>query len=124
MNKKRTILVIILIIGVILSISGLFVISLNSNNNESSNNHDTNNNLNSRPEPEIESEVMDYDSAYNFASSLYSEEGKIVELKEEDDKFIIYVKNTTGDILNTFNMDKKTGIISEEAIISSSSVSN
>lgn len=91
---------------------GVFLISFpNDNKKQNTNNiSEPNNNV-------IEEDLIDYDSAYETAISLYGGEGKVIEVKEEQSKFIIYVKDNNGNIQNTFNMDRKTGVISEESNI-------
>lgn len=130
MNKRKIISIVILVIGIILIVSGVIAIGftdkekpndspeINNNNSESDNSHSNNSNI------ILDENGIDYDNAYAMAESLYGGNGNTVELKEEEDKFIIYVKNEKGIVLNTFNMDKVTGSISEEGYASSSSASS
>lgn len=116
MSRKRVIAIVILILGVILiSVGVYFIVNNNSDNNENiDNNSDNNINTDHSDNTEKPEIIIDCDSAYETAVSLYGGEGKTIEVKEESNKFIIYVKNSNGIIINTFNMDKKTGLISEE----------
>ena len=119
MNKNKIISVIILILGVSMIGFGLVITSLN----------DTHKNEDLKPEssgtekPNEEKEEsnkdenaipLDYNEAYNIAVSLYQYGDNTVEVEEKEDRFVIYVKNTEGEVVNTFNMDKDTGTISEE----------
>lgn len=124
MNKKRIISIVILVLGVIMISSGLIITSLN---NKDKNPKPESGEI-EKPDEEIEepSDEDDgmsdeYREAYNTAVSLYQYGDNTVEVEEKEDKFVIYVKNPEGEIINTFNMDKKTGAISEEPITSEES---
>ena len=128
MKRKKVISVIMIIIGACLIVSGIFF-SIFNDNKKANTNNENNNNQGTVNDPEVENNqeidtnignvyedvTVDYDTAYNIALSLYGEEGTIIELKEDSNKYTIYVKDTSGNIKNTFNMDKKTGAIEEEA---------
>lgn len=114
MNRKKNVLI-ILIIGLLLIGMGIVLIVLKG---KSSNiDYDA-------PSNEIDTSITDFDTVYGIAESLYGGNENVVEVVEEMDKFIIFVRNFEGYLLNTFNMDKETGTISEESTTISSSISN
>jgi hypothetical protein len=124
MKNKNTILTIVLVVGIIMVVTGIIISNL-------ANNTDVPKPLPGEIEEEQKEEVKEpdeqlheqqpqtYDDVYDMAVSLYEYDGRTVQVEEKEDKFIIYVKNSNGDIINTFNMDKKTGVVSEEPISSS-----
>lgn len=129
MNKKKIIAIIGVLIGITLIVSGI-IFTNSSNDKEEKNNpniedndskkDDTSNNNDNGNDNKSE----EYNEVYEMVVALYGGNGKTVELKEEAEKYIIYVKNSSGKVLNTFDMDKKTGVISEqpfEEVTSSSS---
>lgn len=114
MKNKKIISIIILLIGLILIGSGIFFINLKTDNDKENNDSNIKDNNASQDNSSNNSENAEYNELYSTILSLYGGEGKSVELKEEDDKYIIYVKNENGELLNIFNMDKETGSISEQ----------
>ena len=57
---------------------------------------------------------MTYEEVVIEMTYVYGGENKEVEVKEEKDKYIITVFDSVNDKkLNTFEMDKKTGVITE-----------
>ena len=57
-----------------------------------------------------------YDYAVKISNQLYKTDNTIVEVTEEDKEYVILVKNKdNNEVMNKFKLDKKTGIISEDA---------
>lgn len=133
MNKNKIISIIVLIFGIVLIGIGVFT-SLNSSNEEKPDNNSntninndiTNNDIINNEDVSDDEDIFDieeslnYDSVYDMALSLYGGDGKVIEVEETDTEFVIYVKNTDGKIISILGMDKKTEIISEKEVISSS----
>lgn len=118
MKKKVRLVFIIGIFLIIVGLTSYFIINKNYENNPPSNpNNDVPSVDNGSEEPEIVG--LDYDSAYSLAVSLYGGENIIIEMTETENAYVVYVKGTDNSILNTFNMDKKTGVISEAGITDS-----
>ena len=116
-NKQRIISIVMLLISAGLIIFG---ITLLAGNNSNENNSKLEILENNDAEPPL-MEALDYNSAYDLAVSLYEYDGRIVELEEQEQDFVIYVKNSDGIVLNVFNINKETGDITEGTIEDSES---
>lgn len=119
MNNKKVISLVLFILGFLFLCVGWFSISNenNNNNNNVSNKYDENYGVDN----DIKEESIDFNYVYELTNSLYGGEGKKIEIVEQDSLYIIRVKNVnTGQVLNEFSMDKKTGVISDSLQIISS----
>lgn len=57
-----------------------------------------------------------YDYAVKISNKLYKTDNNVVEVTEEDKEYVILVKNKdNNEVMNKFKLNKKTGVISEEA---------
>ena len=117
MKIKNVPLIIMIAIGFFLVLSGLYFTNLNDNNNKDS---IDNNNSNLTDDPNIDNIVENdnsysgYDDVYQMAITLYGGKDKIIELKEEEKQYVIIIKDFSGNLLDTLNYDKETGVITGE----------
>lgn len=112
-NGKWLVLIIILI-GVIVLIP--LILSYNKKSN-----------YDNVPSSEIiiEDAIPSLDDVKSKMTDLYGGEGKVVEVREDNNNYIITIINSNNNrVLNIYEMDKQTGVIEEISFGESSSASN
>jgi len=123
MKNKKSLILIICFVGLILIIGGV-LLSKNTDEN-SSDNKDKNETGEKIENPSGEEKIaIDYEYAYQTAVSLYGGEGRRIEVVDSDKEFIIYIHFDKSEGKLTYYMDKETGFIRDGGIIGSNSSSN
>lgn len=104
MNKK-IISVVLLVVGMILLMIGLFNMS------------DSPTELIEKEKKEEEEIDSTLGSIKEMAHQLYGGEGKKIKVEDEKERYVIYVSDaSTNKVLNTFYMDKETMVITEKPV--------
>lgn len=105
-KKNKKIYIAVLLVGILITILCTILIINNNKLNKKPN-------KNNKPKENIIRELT-YEEAKQKAVSIYKTNNTNVSVENTDDGYKITVRDIkTNKIQNTFNIDKKTGIISE-----------
>lgn len=109
MNKRN-----IIIVSIIAAIVLLLLIIITQIYHPS----DKNDNKNEGANGDKNENGYTYEYAVKISNKLYKTDNNVVEVTEEDKEYVILVKNKdNNEVMNKFKLNKKTGVISEDAQI-------
>lgn len=113
MKNKKIITIILMILGIILIAFGIFL-SISSNNEKK-----TDDETGSKTE-EKEEEEEKYTKEYveNYANSMFGDSSRNVEVEEQENRYVIYVKDSNSDeLIGRYYFDKDTGMLNDADIM-------